>query len=273
MAPGAVSQVVRDGTATARTTSASAAARQRMLTRFGEPFLLADWVNVLMIHLEVDPTALQQTTPFELDLFDGRAFVTLVAFTMRRMRPRVGGRLTAWCFRPIATHPFLNVRTYVRHRDEPGIYFLAEWVPNALSLRLGPRSFGLPYRLAKIDYGHRFPCDNTEFSGKVVDAPSGKEFRYQGTVTTETHKPCQEGSLEAWLMERYVAFTHHRGRARYFRVWHPPWRRAAVEVEILNQDLLNGHWPFMAQAKTIGASGAPGFEDIWMSLPRRVLGS
>src|SRR5262245_6496886 len=103
--------------------SASAMARAMMLRRGAEPLLLADWVNALMVQLEVDPDALQRDTPFELDLFDGRAFVSLVAFTMRRMRPRLGGRWTAWFFRPIATHPFLNVRTYVRHKDEVGIHF------------------------------------------------------------------------------------------------------------------------------------------------------
>jgi hypothetical protein len=49
-----------------------------------------------MVHLEVDPQALQLATPFALDLFDGRAFVSLVFFTMRRMRPRLAGRIGEW---------------------------------------------------------------------------------------------------------------------------------------------------------------------------------
>ncbi|HXJ72163.1 MAG TPA: DUF2071 domain-containing protein [Candidatus Dormibacteraeota bacterium] len=253
----------------------SATARQRMRAHPGEPFLLADWLDVLMIHLEVDQTALQQATPFELDLFDGRAFVSLVAFTMRRMRPRQGGRLAACLFRPIANHPFLNVRTYVRQGDEVGIYFLAEWLPNALSLLLGPRSFGLPYRLGRIDYGHHFPRADGRFAGQVVDRLSGAAFRYRGAPIPAATKPepCPEGSLEAWLMERYIAFTQHRGRSRYFRVWHPPWCRSPVKVEILNQDLLNRYWPWMAEAELIGAGGAPGFKDVWMGLPMFVAGS
>src|SRR5580698_7161725 len=124
----------------------SRAARRRILTARGEPMFYADWLRAMFIHYEVNPEILQAATPFELDLDDGRAYVSLVAFTMRGMRPRIGGRFGAWLFRPIATHEFLNVRAYVKHNGERGIYFLAEWLANPLSVKLGPIAFGLPYR-------------------------------------------------------------------------------------------------------------------------------
>src|SRR3981081_1053396 len=64
----------------------SEAARRRLLSRPGEPLFIADWDEGLMIHYEVDAELLQGVVPFELDLLDGRAFVSLVAFTMRGMR-------------------------------------------------------------------------------------------------------------------------------------------------------------------------------------------
>src|SRR5437773_2699784 len=88
----------------------SATARRRMRSNRGEPLFLAAWERVLMIHFEVDAESLQRDVPYELDLLDGRAFVSLVAFTMRGMKPRFGGELLGWLFRPIATHDFLNVR-------------------------------------------------------------------------------------------------------------------------------------------------------------------
>src|SRR5262245_5702775 len=99
----------------------SIAAHQRMLSRRGEPLFLAAWENVLMIHFEVSVDALQCDVPFELDLWEGRAFLSLVAFKLRGMRPRIGGKVSEFLFRPIATQDFLNVRTYVRHNGEPGI--------------------------------------------------------------------------------------------------------------------------------------------------------
>src|SRR5438105_12235897 len=105
----------------------SASARRRLLSVRGEPLLLSDWDRALFMHFEVDASALQAESPFALDLREGKAYVSLVAFTMRRMRPRLGGKIAEWCFKPLGTDELLNLRTYVRHRNETGIYFLAEW--------------------------------------------------------------------------------------------------------------------------------------------------
>ena len=131
----------------------SAAARQRMLASRGEPLFIAGWRRALMIHFEVEPEALQRAVPFPLDLRNGRAYVSLVAFTMCSMRPQVGGEYSAWLFRPIATHDFLNVRTYVRQAGEPGIHFLAEWLTSWLAVKLGPLTFGLPYITGALPIG------------------------------------------------------------------------------------------------------------------------
>ena len=123
---------------------ASKAARARMLADPGEPFFYANWDNVVFIHYETDPEILQESVPFALDTYEGRAFVSIVAFTLREMRPRLGGKLSALLFRPLATHHFFNVRTYVRHQREQAIFFMAEWLNNRLSVALGPSTFGLP---------------------------------------------------------------------------------------------------------------------------------
>jgi hypothetical protein len=57
--------------------------RQRLFSLPGEPLFLADWERALFIHYEVDAVALQRELPFTLDLWHGKAFVSLVAFTMR----------------------------------------------------------------------------------------------------------------------------------------------------------------------------------------------
>src|SRR5258706_16325811 len=106
----------------------SSTGRARMLSVKGEPMFYADWLRAVFIHYEVNADALQRDVPFDLDLHDDSAYVSLVAFTLRNMRPRLGGKLAAFLFKPIATHEFLNVRAYVRHGGETGIYFFAEWL-------------------------------------------------------------------------------------------------------------------------------------------------
>src|ERR1700720_156490 len=76
------------------TLTGSAAGRRRKVDVFSErPLFVADWDDVLFLHFEVHPRDLQSAVPFELDLRDGRAYLSLVAFTQRRLRPAFGGRL------------------------------------------------------------------------------------------------------------------------------------------------------------------------------------
>src|SRR5262245_19678143 len=96
--------------------NASQRALDRMLSLRGEPLFLGSWMEVLMIHYEVAPGELQALVPFELDLWNGRAFISLVGFRLKGMRPRWGGRALGWLFR---SEDFLNVRTYVVRSGEP----------------------------------------------------------------------------------------------------------------------------------------------------------
>lgn len=234
---------------------------------FGFHFL-ADWDRALMLHYEVAPEKLQPFVPFPLDVRNGKAYVSLVAFTMRGLRPKGGGWLAALPFRPIATHELLNVRTYVRQGGERGIYFLAEWIPNLLSVPLGGPVFGLPYRWGRIEYRHEH--ERGILFGDVRTRNGRHALRYRATVGTE-FAPCADQSLAAWLMERYTAFTEWRGWKRCFRVLHEPWMQCAVEAEVLEDSLLalTGDWA--RYARLVGATYSPGVRGVEMSAPRRLM--
>lgn len=249
----------------------NAQARERILSRPGEPLFLADWDCALFLHFAVDPDRLQPHVPFRLDLRNDRAFVSLVAFTMRNMRLRAAGRAGKWIFRPIATHAFLNVRTYVRHRGEHGILFLAEWLPNRLARLLGPSVFGLPYRYGTLEYRH--PTRGGPLAGQVKDKKGRLLLDYRGK--TNVPHPCRRaapGSEEEFLVERYTAFTAWRGRrARgFFRVWHQPWPLHDASVEITRRDVLAlvpGGEDWGASAEFAGANFSPGVRGVWMGRP------
>ena len=253
-----------NGVVASRTTQ-SEAARRRMLAVGGEPMFYARWDRAVFIHYQADPVVLQRAVPFDLDLREGRAFVSIVAFTLSRMRPRIGGRIGEWLFKPIATHEFLNVRTYVRHRGEPGIYFLAEWLSNPLSVRLGPRTFGLPYRFGRLTYDH------ASIGGALcgtVDARQGR-LEYAGEICHPDFAPAEPDSLTEFMLERYTAFTQQRNRARFFRVWHLPWEQAAAEIDVSANALLEATGAWWKTAECIGANYSPGAE-VWMGRPHRI---
>ena len=252
----------------AQSTQPSEAARQRMLSRRGEPMFIAAWRRVLMMHFEVDAISLQRDVPYQLDLRGGRAFLTLVTFTMEGMRPRIGGALAAQLFQPIATHNFLNVRTYVIRNGEPGIHFLAEWLSNRLAVMLGPTTFGLPYRYGQLTYDLNW--QRGPLQGRVVDAKTGADLAFRGRLNEPVRfQPPEAGSLTEWLMERYTAFNAGGGLKRYFRVWHAPWPQCAAEVQVHSRELLCKYWPWFGEARLIGANYSPGFNDVWMGRPHR----
>jgi len=246
-------------------TGLSDSAQQRMLSIKGEPLFHADWLRAVFIHYEVDAEVLQRAVPFELDLHEGRAYLSLVAFTMRNMRPRIGGRLAALMFKPISTHGFLNVRAYVKHRGEPGIYFLAEWLSNPLSVHLGPPIFGLPYRLGRLQYEHEH--ENGELHGTIT-GHKGSRLEYRADINPVTaFHACDANSRDEFLMERYTAFTANRFARRFFRIWHPPWPQIPVRVEISDQSLLIEAWTWFKSARLIGANYSPGLPEVWMGRP------
>jgi len=248
------------------TMNASQLGKQRMLSRVGEPLFYADWERALFIHYEVEAEALQRWVPYPLDLYEGRAFVSLVAFTMRGMRPRIAGKLGAKLFAPIGSHDFLNVRTYVKHGEEAGIYFIREWLPNRIAVCLGPGVFGLPYRYGKLNYEHRH--EEGCLSGEISEG--GGKLAYRVNLKNQDFSSAVTDELGGFLLERYTAYTHGCGMRRFFRVWHEPWQQTEVDMEI-NENTLIARAPggeeWAVDARLAGANYTPGAKDVWMGRP------
>jgi uncharacterized protein YqjF (DUF2071 family)/uncharacterized membrane protein YphA (DoxX/SURF4 family) len=263
-------EMTRLPTLPTRRATSSARARSRMLRPGERPMFFADWDEVLFVHFAVDPEVLQPHVPFDLDLFDGRAYVSVVAFTQRDLRPRIGGRLAAIASAPLAEHEFLNVRTYVRHGGGHGIYFLAEWIPNRLAALVGPPMYGLPYRLGRLRYASRKPAADRpgRYRAQVV-APVGRmEFEAEVDAGLPL-RPARRG-LETFLLERYTAFTRAAGVDRRFRVWHAPWRCARARVALRDATLLRAAFPWLAEWCPAMAHYSPGVRDVWIGPPRRL---
>jgi uncharacterized protein YqjF (DUF2071 family) len=245
---------------------AKSAAARESLVREGGPSFVSDWLRALFLHYEVPAEALQPFVPFPLDLRDGRAFVDLVAFTMRGLRPPWGGRATAALSAPLSTHGFLNVRTYVRHMGAPGIYFLTEWLPNPLACWIGPRLFGLPYRRGRLDFRHRHEVG--DLRGEVVPADGAGVLRWRAAVDPRaSYGPAEPGSDAEFLVERYSAFTYRRGRLRLFRVWHEPWPVAAVDAVVEDASAVAATGEWFRAARFVGAHYSPGVHGVGIGPP------
>lgn len=242
-------------------------AREALRAGGGGPALLEDWARVLFVHFEADATVLQAQVPFRLDLRAGRAYVSLTAFHSGGLRPAWPEPFARLAAGP-AHFPFiLNVRTYVRHAGGAGIYFLAEWIPNALAAFVGRRLFGLPFRTGRCRLDH----DEVGARGRVEDAHGAGALVYEARWNPAPGFAVAEpDSLAEWLLERYTAFTRLDAGGRFFRVWHPAWAQTEADVVIHDHSLLRSTGPWFETARLIGGHYSPGFLDVHMGRARRL---
>jgi uncharacterized protein YqjF (DUF2071 family) len=195
------------------------------------------WHDLLFMHWPVPEDSLRPLIPpaLKLDTFDGSAWLGVTPFRMERTRPRFLPAVP-W----LSNFPELNVRTYVTHRDKPGIWFFSLDAHNPVAVRLARATFGLPY------FDARMSCEVPK-----------EEVRYRSVRTHKggpparlaaSYRPVGEvfgsrpGTLESFLTERYCLYSagaanRASGSGRVWRgdIHHQLWplQPAGAEVEEL----------------------------------------
>ncbi len=188
------------------------------------------WRDLLFAHWPVPAAALRRHLPpdIEVDTFGGAAWVSVIAFRLARVRLR-------W----VPPLPFasafteVNLRTYVRHRGEPAIWFLSIHAGKRLGVALARAFTPLPYVYAPIRACRdratwHFSC------GRLAQPPLlWAEYRPAGV-----QREAEPGSLDEWLLERYVACARGRDEAvQRVAVTHPPWRFWDAEGQVTARGL------------------------------------
>jgi uncharacterized protein len=205
----------------------------------GRPVMYQKWQDLLFLHWEVPADSLQKLLPdgLEVDLFEGRAFVGLVPFTMRGIRPR---GLPA--VRGLSDFHETNVRTYVHHRGErPGVWFFSLDAANAVGAVLGRRWFGLPYFLARMRLKVEESAGVLRLSydsDRLYPDPRPATIRIVAEVRSPV-VPAKVGTLEYFLAERYLLYSaSSRGALFTGRVHHSPYPLQVAEVASLDESAL-----------------------------------
>ena len=187
------------------------------------------WDDLLFLHWNYDPLAIQNTLPrgLTVDTFEGKAYIGIVPFFMRDVRPSFCPRLPG-----ISDFLELNVRTYVYDdHGVPGVWFYSLDANQWLAVRAARRFIFLPYfdckmkaektsRTAEIRYlSHR--------RGTNEDLSSRFQYRPQGDA-----RLAKPGTLEFFLIERYILFAASASHAGPWsgRVHHQPYPLMNVEV-------------------------------------------
>jgi uncharacterized protein len=183
--------------------------------------------NVLFAHWRVPPESMRALVPaeVELDLRDGAAWIGIVALRVTALRGR--GLLPV---PGLSSFLQLNVRTYVRGRDEkPGVWFFSLDASSRLAVEGARRRYGLPF------FHARLALDRTGDWRDVECARIGERGRvFSGRFRTEGEALVSApGSLEEFLVERYCLYaTDRSGRLHRGEIHHEPWSLVRAEAEI-----------------------------------------
>jgi uncharacterized protein YqjF (DUF2071 family) len=219
------------------------------------PFLTARWENLFLATYPVPPELLEPRLPpgLELDLRDGQAFVSLVAFEFLDTRvlgvPWPGYR----------NFPELNLRFYVRHGQQRGVVFVREFVPGRLVALLARLIYNEPYRAAPMSVTRREEGETLTREYRLRWA--GKEHLLSVTGKKAAFRP-GEASTEHFFKEHSWGFGVTRGgKTLRYEVSHPVWDVYPVEDYRIDLDwaaVYGPEWAFLAGARPVSTVFALG---------------
>lgn len=194
------------------------------------------WRHVLFASWPLDPDIVRPHVPdaMTLDTFDGKAWLSVVGFTNVDVRP-------PWL--PDGTGmalPELNLRTYVLHGDDPGVYFFSLDAQGVLGVTAARLLHRLPYYYARIDLD--VDGDAVRFRSRRRH-PGARPARFAATYAPESESFTPEpGTLVDFLVERDRYYTKAgSGAVRYADVEHEPWPLHQASVGIRENTLFQAN--------------------------------
>lgn len=189
------------------------------------------WSHVLFLSFRCDIDLIRQKVPsvLDVDTHDGSAWLSIVPFYMSHIRFRLTPVL------PMVSLWELNLRTYVKYKGRPGIYFFTLDTDSWLGQKIARYCFHLPYRLRKMDGLVDKECYHFESSGSfAMEAKPGKII--------------ESDRLDAWLVERYHLYTDKPDCLYRGDVIHEPWRLQKLDA-LSYEDVFSSEFGFEPAAE------------------------
>ena len=178
-----------------------------------------EWNNAIFLHWRVEYDVLIKFLPpgLEPDLLKGSPWVSLVAFTMQKIRPRY-----LPSFKPISDFHEINIRTYVRSNKKAGVHFLSIEAGNRISCKLARNISGLPYRFSEIHReGQLYSSRNKEFNDSLkIGYKVGKDL-------------LKKNETDKWLTEKYALFQEEGTNLNEFDIHHVEWPVQKITLGVL----------------------------------------
>lgn len=182
-----------------------------------KPVMYQKWRDLLFLHWQIEPAIIQATLPPGLfvDVFGGRAYLGLVPFFMRDIRPRFLPAVPG-----ISNFLETNVRTYVYDENgTPGVWFYSLDASQWLAVHVARTFFKLPYYHARMQASQAAGVIQYETQRRNTQVTPSL-FHYQ---PQDSLSQAQPDTLEFFLVERYILFAQTGGGLSRGQVYHSPY--------------------------------------------------
>ncbi len=193
------------------------------------------WHDLLFMSWPIDVEMIADQIPsgLEIDIYQSQAWVSVVPFCMSGVSPRLLPDIP-W----MSAFPELNVRTYVKYKDRPGVWFFTLDATNPIAVRVARTWFHLNYVDAKIEVSS---SDNwIRYRSYRIDsnhAPAELSVDYRPLGETYF---AQTGTLDEWLTARYCLYAaDNRGRLFRGEIDHQPWQLRETQSVIHANTMLD----------------------------------
>jgi uncharacterized protein len=192
-----------------------------------------EWHDLLFAHWLLAPEVVRPLVPaqFKLDLWNGGAYVGVVPFVIRNLRPRGVPPL------PVLSHfAEINVRTYVSYQGIPGVWFFSLDAANLSAVLAARFAYALPYYHAKFQIEARHNV--VAYRSRRLQRPKPAEFagEYQ-PCSAELPWRAPSESLERFITERYCLYAISGGHIYRTHVHHLPWPLQPATADIITNTM------------------------------------
>ena len=188
------------------------------------------WRELLFVHWSVPVEMVRPLVPerLSIDTFNGETFIGLVPFGMEGVRP--------WWL-PFGMN-FLetNLRLYV-HLDGqgPGVWFLSLEAASWLAVQAARIGWQLPYHHATMSTSH---------VGDVVDYQSRRRGQDEAALQVRYRigqplGPSSPGTLQHFLLERYLLYATKGETLLRGQVYHTPYRAHAADILAFSEGIVS----------------------------------
>lgn len=182
-----------------------------------------EWNRSLFLHYKTPSDILQPLIPssLTLDTFENESWISLVAFTMQKVRPRGLPAIPA-----ISNFHELKIRTYVTIDSKPVVFFLHISAQKHLSALIAKKLSGLPYEKSEIGRSQYEGLQMYSLINRKLPFSLKAEFLPKAPIKSKS-------AIDIWLTERYCLYFPEGHKLFRYEIQHAEWQLSDIDLKLL----------------------------------------